>query len=163
MASIFDNVVCNEAIEMAKTGIVAQMEKGKFKRKDLCIVVVNPSIVPGSISRTEFVRRGILHEHVIGDKDKWKTDYSWFAKYKAYLTWRHRMSSRMIQTCFPHLLEDGDILYGGSIIFNEIVVAASALDEHDDELVSLWVAGGIYRECIAKRRTLDPNTNAFLA
>lgn len=162
MSGIFDTAVCRKAIEMAMPSITAAMQDGTFKRSDLCIVVVNPSIVPGSMKRPAFMRRGILYEHCIGKKSKWKNDYSMFAKKKAYESWLHRMSGRMIQACFPHLLRKGDILYPGGVCFNEVVVASSGVEDYNDEHASICVASGIYTRCIAKRLKLNPDDCAFV-
>jgi hypothetical protein len=82
----------------------------------------------------------ILHEHSIGDRDRWDVDYADYARRKAWLSWRHRMDSRRLQLLEPHrLLADDPLLWGG-VWLDGLVVAASGAFPIWDECFSLMVA-----------------------
>ncbi len=164
MSGLLDAGMCVKAVDMAMPSIDALMKNGTFRQPQMCIVVGNPLIPAGSMPRHEFTSNGILYERALGNKKQWKNGYDVFAKEKAYLSWKHRMTTQQIQTLCPHLLERGDILYYGSAFYDGIVVAASGVDPFHDEMVSWWVLAAIRALCISSRSNIDPNSayGAFL-
>jgi hypothetical protein len=158
---LLDVSLCREAIltvqDLVKTFMVED------KRDAVAVVIADPLCIPGSINRTQWMYHGgILLREYFGDESKCETRYSVFASHKAWLSWQHRLSTRVIQEERPYLLEKDDLLYYGSVYYEGIVVATSGLTQEHDEEVSTFTAKRLVELSRAKRSKLDPNVSAFL-
>jgi hypothetical protein len=100
------------------------------------IVVLDPAQPPGG----GVTEPRILHEHSIGDRDRWDVDYADYARRKARLAWRHGMDGRRLLMLEPHRLQADDCLLWGSVWLDGLVVAASGAFPIWDECFSLMVA-----------------------
>jgi hypothetical protein len=162
MRRLLDGLTCRLAIQEAESLIKSLSEQDD--RSHLCIVVADPLFFPWGLQRHQWLERGILHHHEIGDPLDWKRNYRVFAQNKAWLSAKYRMPSRVVQTDCPFLLDEGDILYGGSVYIDGLVVATSGLTEEHDENVSQFVATRIIRLCKEARQSIVPGGDygAFL-
>jgi hypothetical protein len=83
----------------------------------LHIVVLDPAQPPGG----GVTEPRILHEHSIGDRDRWDVDYADYARRKARLAWRHGMDGRRLLMLEPHRLQADDCLLWGSVWLDGLV------------------------------------------
>ena len=102
----------------------------------LHLVVLDPAQPPAG----DVTEPRILHEHSIGDRDRWDVDYADYARRKARLAWRHGMDGRRLLMLEPHRLQADDSLLWGSVWLDGLVVAASGAFPIWDECFSLMVA-----------------------
>jgi hypothetical protein len=131
MSSAFlTKAVVEQAVGMIKPGIEALIKSEK--RAVLHIVVLDPTATTKSV----------LWEASIGEPDrkKWQRDYAHFAHSKAELTLRTGLPAHQILRNAPHLYQEGDFKFGGSVLHHGIIVAASGLDWHLDFMISGAVA-----------------------
>jgi hypothetical protein len=132
--------VVKSVVDILRPGIERYM-RTEIHRKTAWVVVLDPA-VPLCDDMT------ILWEGAIGDgnSENWKRPYGKFARLKAKLTWRTRLPSHLVRQDMAHLYMDGDIAYGGSTIYREIIVAVSGLAWQDD----LMIAGAVASMCYAQ-------------
>ncbi len=106
------------------------------KRKAAYVVVLDPA---SHITAT-------LWEGVFGEKDKtkWPNPYDKFANAKAAISRETGLSGHIVQRDRPFLYKRGDFKFGGSIVFNGIIVATSGLAWHHDLMISGMVASSLY-------------------
>ena len=111
-------------------------------RPNLHLVVLNPGT------------SDILHEVSFGhDKSTWEYPFDEIARSKAFLCQRTGMVGRTAQKDAPWLYETDDTRYVGGVIEDGLVVAASGVQDHFDEMVSWMVLAaiqGLCRDFIAK-------------
>lgn len=79
----------------------------------------------------------VLFERTFGadDSDDWDHPYDKIALSKAQICQRTGISSRDVRNDAGWLIETGDTLYVGAVIENGLVVGASGLQDHFDEMV----------------------------
>jgi hypothetical protein len=126
-----------KAVDLALPSIRKAMRTGVFKRSHLHIVVLKIGIPYDPA--LDFVRNVILYERSLG-KENWKYPYKIYARRKAHLSWRTGLPSLDVVSRYPHLLQKGDVKFGGSAVFKGIIVAASGVQSHFDESSSYCVA-----------------------
>lgn len=165
MSHLLTEKLADKAIDMILPAITALMKNGTFKRSDLHIVVGYPGIPPGSMDKATWMAKGILWEHSIGDNDKWAAPFQDIARSKAELTWRHGMSTRLLQARKPYLLVPGDTIYFGSATIDEqgdLVVAASGVQPWYDEMISRWMLAALIGCCHNELQRLAADNNHFV-
>jgi hypothetical protein len=81
-----------------------------------------------------------------GDEHNWEHDYKEIALSKADKSVRTGKGSAELP---PHYLLDGDTVFWGSVVLDDIVVACSGVEPYYDEMFSMWIAAAIKVE--AKR------------
>lgn len=74
----------------------------------------------------------------------WPYPYDEFARRKAVLSWRTGLPSHIVRFVKPHLFEEGDFKFGGSIVFEGIIVGTSGLAWQHDLMISGMMATGCY-------------------
>ncbi|MBI4057994.1 hypothetical protein HY405_01635 [Candidatus Microgenomates bacterium] len=105
-------------------------------RPNLHLVV----LIPGS--------ENILYEESFGqDRSTWRYPFDEIARAKARLCQRTCMVARNVQKDASWLYEEGDTRYVGGVIENGLVVAASELQDHLDEMISWMVLSVIQVLC----------------
>ena len=105
----------------------------------LHIVVMKPGSSPASSTFAD----AILHEHSVGDPEKWDADYGAFARAKANLAWRTGMDAQLVHELRPQLLTEGDTVLGGTCVLDGIVVSVSGADPWYDEAFAGTIALGL--------------------
>lgn len=123
------------AIDLATPLINNLMSEGVVTRRDLHIVVARRVL---SIQEEDFQ---ILVEKSFGGSE-WTAEYDVIARLKARLSARTGLSSREAQLMHPELLQEEDVMYWGSAIRGNLIVACSGVQPWYDEAISnivLWL------------------------
>lgn len=157
MSHLLTREVAQQAVEFVLPAVMRLIEGKTFKRGDLHIVIAKVGLIPNSMAFTLWCEEGILYEHSIGDRGAWYLDFGHIARSKCYLSWRHGMSTQMLQARAPYLLELGDTVYYGSAVSDELVVACSGVQPYFDQMISSWVLEACRALCIQGREALESN------
>ncbi len=128
--------ICDLAWCMVRQGVNAARNDGVTNKLAGTIVVLHPR--DGSVLFTETIETNGTR-----DDDKYKR----IAHAKAQLSKRTKMSSREVQQRAPHLLQDGDVKWGGSVIRDGLIVAFSGVQAVFDEMIAEWMASAIIAIC----------------
>ncbi|RKF22173.1 hypothetical protein DBZ36_00565 [Alginatibacterium sediminis] len=136
--------IAEEAIDMLRPSIESLFER--TNRKELHIVVMNPSLKPWE---SDF-ENAVLYEKSIGSPEDWTIPFDQYARNKAKQAWRNNSSNVNQQSLHPSSLQDDDLLFYGSFVYGDIVVACSGVQQWFDMLVSGWVAVAIEQLTIAE-------------
>lgn len=132
-----DRHAAERAITLAMPMIDAAMQLKEVGESGfLYIVVMDPLLTPANSSFEE----AILHEHAVGDREKWDADYGAFARAKARVAWRTGLDGHMVQELKPHLLTARDTVLWGSVVVDGIVVSVSGANPWYDEAFAGTVA-----------------------
>jgi hypothetical protein len=148
------------AVDLALPSIRRAMRIRLFKRSDLHIVVLKPGIPYDP--NLDFEKNVILYERSLGSKENWKYPYQEYARSKARLSWRTGLPSLDVVLRYPHLLQKGDVKYGGSVILKGTIVAASGVQSHFDESSSHCVAAVLNGIAIEKMQRILAEDRDFL-
>ena len=132
--------LATEAIQMVLPAFHTAAATGKFKRDSIYIVVMDPRKKPGEFT----FDASILLEYGIGPEAE---NYKPVARAKARRAWETGLTGQTIQSLAPHLFDVGDTKWHGDAVYMELVVAASGIQGHFDELVSWWVLHAIIALC----------------
>lgn len=153
MSAILTKEVATKAVGMVMPAILALMDCSVLKRRDLHIVIADPTFQPTPSSdcptlREAWDKGGILHEHSMGEKPSWAHPYHRIARSKTYLSWRYGLPSQIIQARMPHLLEDGDTKHFGSAVADGLVVGVSGVQPYFDQMIAGWILEACRALCI---------------
>ncbi|MDG3086327.1 hypothetical protein P7F88_09490 [Vibrio hannami] len=146
-----NKAIAIDAIELVKPAIEGLFER--TNRKELHIVVMNPSIKPWEASFEE----AILTEASLGSPESWQLPFDEFARKKANQAWRNSVSNTQVQNIHPSSLKDDDILFYGSFVYGDVVVACSGVEQWYDMLVAGWIAVAIEQLAISEYQTIKAN------
>lgn len=104
----------------------------------------------------------ILYEESFGaDKTTWRYPFDDIARAKARLCQRTGMVGRNVQKDAPWLYEKGDTWRAGGVVENGLVVAASGLYDHFDEMIAWCVLSTIQALCRNEIAMFDDKTPNF--
>ena len=93
---------------------------------------------------------------IINDSAELMAKYEEIALAKAYITFKRRMPSAIVQQRFPYLYNEGDTKWGGSTITEGgLIVAFSGVEAYGDEWFSELMASTITFLC--RRGMLNKN------
>lgn len=141
-----------EAIALARPSIDALLQSEGIRRPFVHVVVLDPRANgTGYISTTQ-----IVHEQDIGETEN-PEKYKEFAHGKARISLDTGKSSHEVVAMFPHLLEWSDVKYGGSVVLNGIIVAASGVQWQYDLLIATWIGAAIYSLVLLKMQEISQN------
>lgn len=148
--------VAEQAVERVLPIYEAMCEAGAFKRTGHFAIVV------GTHDGNTFNH---LFGKQIGEVRDWEHPYFRIAVSKAEITARTGRSSREAHEVAPWLLEQGDTLYWGSAIEDNIVVACSGVQPWYDEMLSKMIIAAIKAICtelvLAKRDAASDEDDFF--
>lgn len=145
MLGIMTPGLMQEALEMVRPHIAAIL-KSHAKRQHLAVVAtVTAAISPHHPEKTP-AENMFLIAH-FGDKEAWESDYMRIALSKAEKSARTGKGSAELA---PHYLLDGDTVFSGSVVLDDIVVACSGVEPYYDEMFSMWIAAAM--KALAKKR-----------
>ncbi|MGB2079884.1 MAG: hypothetical protein ACPHV3_08855 [Vibrio sp.] len=144
--------IAQDAIELVQPAIEKLF--GRTNRATVHIVVMDPSVKPWEQAFEE----SILLEHSFGDKANWQIPFDELARKKAQQAWRHQTPNLTQQSLHPSSLRDGDLLFYGSFVYGDIVVACSGVEQWYDMLISSWVALAIEQLTMHEYQTIKSNT-----
>ena len=142
------------AVRLVLPSIKYTMGLGLADGEHLHIVVLHPE---AKYDPAEKIERSILYEFSVGNKAEWKYPYAEIARSKARITLRTGMPSLYVVQCAPHLLHFSDTKYGGSAYLDGIVVACSGVQEHFDEMFSMWIASAIKGLALERMQEIRKN------
>lgn len=133
--------ICGRAWVIVDSGLLRAASSGAHP-------LFNVNKYAGTIVVLHPIEGGVLFTETIETNGKYEdAKYSRIAHAKAALTRRTGMSSREIQQRAPHLLQDGDVKWGGSVIRDGLVVAFSGVQAVYDEMIADWMASAIIAIC----------------
>lgn len=119
-------------------------EKGIVRRNHCGLVILDPTILYFPMrTRDEewnrFVTEAVLYIARVGDRRQWEHHYDLIALRKAWLTWKYRLPSRIIQNSFRYFLEEFDTIFGGSVIDEGgLITSFSGVHpEHDEGFANM--------------------------
>lgn len=127
---LIDRAMAEQAVSLALPMIDAALDSREAGASGfLYVVIMKPGFTPlhGTFADAT------LYEHARGDPANWDADYRGFARAKAQLSWKTGMDTHAVQQLKPHLLARGDTLLWGSVVLDQIIVAASGADPWYDE------------------------------
>jgi hypothetical protein len=126
-----------DAVELVKPAIERLFER--TNRKELHIVIMDPELKPWESSFED----AILYQTSLGSPKEWTIPFDEFARKKAQQAWREGTANINNQTQHPTSLRKGDLLFYGSFVYGNVVVACSGVEQWFDMLVSGWIAVAI--------------------
>ncbi len=126
--------IAKDAVELMMPSIEKLFER--TNRKELHIVIMNPQLKPWETSFDE----AILYEASLGTPESWTIPFAQFARKKAQQAWRESTSNIQLQSQHPASLREDDLLFYGSFVYGNIVVACSGVEQWYDMLISSWIA-----------------------
>ncbi len=134
-----------EAYQMVFPLIKATLES-HAKRQHLAIVVTATKAIFEPDPNKSFKDNCFLIASIGYDAD-WEYEYDVIALSKAEKSARTGKGTAELP---PHYLIDGDVVYWGSVVLDDIVVACSGVEPFYDEMFSMWIAAAI--KALAKKR-----------
>ncbi|CAM3143774.1 hypothetical protein [Vibrio rarus] len=139
--------IAQDAIELVKPAIERLFER--TNRQELHIVVMDPRVKPWESSFSE----AILLESSLGNPQQWTIPFDEFARKKAKQAWRSSQANITNQTMHTASLTEDDLLFYGSFVYGDVVVACSGVEQWYDMLISSWIALAIEQLCMAEYQT----------
>ncbi len=133
-----------DAIELVKPSIERLFER--TNRKQLHIVVMNPTLKPWECSFDE----AVLCESSLGTPEEWPAPFDQFARKKAQQAWRSGSANLNQQTLHTSSLREDDLLFYGSFVYGDVVVACSGVEQWYDMLIAGWIAVAIEQLCMSE-------------
>lgn len=154
MSTLLTERIADQAIVLAIPTIQALLESDLTSRSDFHMLVG---------LRTEEKTFRLLAAKSFGDLYQWEHSYAEIATAKAELSARTGLDSREVQLMRPELLNDGDVIYWGSVIRGNVICAASGVQAFYDEtaarILLALVLGQIHGDAEALRS--DPSGFRF--
>lgn len=140
--------IAKDAVELTMPSIEKLFER--TNRQELHIVVMNPQLKPWETSFDD----AVLYETSLGTPESWSTPFDQFARKKAQQAWRESTSNIQLQTQHPASLREDDVLFYGSFVYGNIVVACSGVEQWYDMLISGWIALAIEQLTMHEYQTI---------
>ncbi len=134
-----------EAYELVRPMIEATL-KSHCKRQHLAVVVTVTDFITQRDITKSFKESCFFTANIGYDAD-WEYEYDVIALSKAEKSARTGKGTAELP---PHYLIDGDVVYWGSVVLDDIVVACSGVEPFYDEMFSMWIAAAI--KALAKKR-----------
>ncbi|OCH16027.1 hypothetical protein A6E05_17420 [Aliivibrio sp. 1S165] len=144
--------IIKDAINLVSPSI--QNLFGRTNRNQLHIVVMDPRVKPWESNFED----AILYEHTIGQPEEWIIPFDQFSRNKAKQAWRNQRANIQNQTAQTASLKEDDLLFYGSFVHGDIVVACSGVEQWFDMLVSGWVAVTFEQLCLAEYQRCKAET-----
>lgn len=140
--------IAKDAVELTIPSIQKLFERSN--RAELHIVIMNPQLKPWESSFED----AVLYETSLGNPEAWTIPFDDFARKKAQQAWRESTSNIQLQSQHPASLRDDDLLFYGSFVYGNVVVACSGVEQWYDMLVSGWIAVAIEQLTIHEYQTV---------
>lgn len=137
-----------DAIDLVRPSIDLLFKR--TNRQELHIVVMNPRLKPWEASFED----ALLYEVSVGEPEKWTIPFDKMARQKARQAWRGQSANINKQLLHPSSLADDDLLFFGSFVYGDIVVACSGVQQWYDMLISGWIAVAIEQLAMHEYQTL---------
>ncbi len=141
-----------DAIELVTPAIERLFER--TNRQELHIVIMDPRVKPWESTFED----AILHQASLGSPSEWTTPFDQFALKKAQQAWRSGQANLNQQTFHTSSLKDDDLLFFGSFVYGDVVVACSGVEQWYDMLISGWIAVAFEQLCMAEYQNTKTQT-----
>ncbi|MCB5163089.1 hypothetical protein [Marinomonas algarum] len=150
--------LAKDAVDLVKPAIDKLFEQ--TNRKELHIVIMDPRVKQWEAKFED----AILYEESI-QNTPWTLPFDDFARKKAAQAWRDGRANIHHQTSQPSSLREGDVLFYGSFVYGDVVVACSGVQQWFDMLVSGWIAVAFEQLAIShyQQEKTDHPTKMYLA
>lgn len=142
--------IAKQAIDLATPTILHMMDEKVVTRPYLHIIVA----LRDTSERPQLC--DVKASQSFGTRAEWSNDYRAIAEGKLLITARTGLPSRQVQLMQPELLEHDDVIYWGSVIDGNIIVACSGVQPWFDEAISKIIAGicrALIQEDVEFKRT----------
>ncbi len=143
MIGILTTDLVEKAFDQVAPLIEQILDSGITKRTHLAVAVSATPIIRLSPAGISFDESDCYLVAGFGDKSAWKYPYDKIALSKAEKSVRTGRPSAELQ---PHYLLEGDTIYWGSVVLDDIVVACSGVEPYYDEMFAMWIAAAIKAE-----------------
>lgn len=143
--------IAKDAVELVKPAIDKLFER--TNRQELHIVIMDPRLKPWEASFEE----AILYQTSLGSPDEWTIPFDQFARNKAKQAWRSGQPNLVNQTLHTSSLQSEDLLFFGSFVYGDVVVACSGVEQWYDMLISGWLAVAFEQLCMSEYQNNKSN------
>nr|WP_228558666.1 hypothetical protein [Vibrio owensii] len=143
--------IAMDAVELVKPSIERLFER--TNRKELHIVVMDPRVKPWEASFTD----AVLYETSLGKPQEWTIPFDEFARNKTQQAWRNGRPNIYNQTTQTSSLQENDLLFFGSFVHGDVVVACSGVEQWYDMLISGWIAVAFEQLCMSEYQNNKTN------
>ncbi|GLO62590.1 hypothetical protein MACH09_30980 [Vibrio sp. MACH09] len=144
--------VAKDAVDLTMPAIAKLFER--TNRQELHIVIMNPQLKPWEASFED----AILYETSLGTPESWSVAFDQLARNKAKQAWRESTSNIQLQTQHCASLRNDDVLFYGSFVYGNVVVACSGVQQWYDMLISGWIAIAIEQLTMHEYQTVKLDT-----
>lgn len=149
-----------DAIDLVRPSIDLLFQR--TNRQELHIVVMNPRLKPWEATFEE----ALLYETSLGEPENWTIAFDELARQKARQAWRGQSANINRQLLHPSSLQEDDVLFFGTFVYGDIVVACSGVQQWYDMLISGWIALAIEQLTMHEYQTIKaeaPGQQTFKA
>lgn len=125
-------------------------------------MVMNPRLKPWEATFEE----ALLYETSLGEPENWTIAFDELARQKARQAWRGQSANINRQLLHPSSLQEDDVLFFGTFVYGDIVVACSGVQQWYDMLISGWIALAIEQLTMHEYQTIKaeaPGQQTFKA
>lgn len=147
--------MAEQAIDLAAPSIKNALALPVTSRGDL-FARVGLRNCPDRLGRPDTV----LAERSFGDRETWEHPYDEIAVEKYDLSVRTGLNSRLVQLTQPLLLRSGDVIYWGSVVVGDLVVACSGVQPWFDEAFARTIAAFCQALAESKQVQLRASTSS---
>jgi hypothetical protein len=124
--------LAGQAVEYSLKDIQKLVQDGTFAKPDMFVALAIPIEDPNKERNFN-----ILAEKSLGDVDNWEYPYDEFAINKINIAARTGMSVSRVLDGYPHLIQKGDVIYPGALIYRGIIAGCSSIEDGEkDEIIS---------------------------
>ncbi len=152
----FNPLLAKHALAIATPFVDSILGSSVAKRQHMHIIIGRHDTTTTPWSWTQ------LAERSWGSPDEWEHNYAAIALAKGNLTARTGMSSRHVQLMQPELLELEDIMFWGSTILGNIIVAPSGIQSWFDEVIAnavAWTCRGLIQNGLEEVLAIPERTS----
>lgn len=136
--------ICEQADKILAPAIARAVKRGVTNKLAGCIVVLDPRMpyIGQAADNLPVIFKSTINDELADAK------YVQIAYHKAWLTFKYRLPSAIIQQQYPYLYAEGNTKWGGSTIDDGgLIVAFSGVQAVFDEMIAEWYASSIRALC----------------
>jgi len=143
-SAILNRSIAQAAIDFVSPGIIFALRSGRFKRKQLALVVVaQESLIPYDHDRSFADNCLAVRHYVCGDEPA-NDLFVEVALSKARISWRTGKDSHDVA---PQERQPGDTVYSGSRAQNGVICACSGVEPRGDYMFAQWTTDAVETLC----------------
>lgn len=154
--------ICARAWDMIQPAIAHGADQGVLNKFAGTIVVLNPHMDLKQFLGSNDPAADVLFMDTLNEEAVDKLKYTTIALAKAAVSAKTGQPSRIVQQEMPHLYQEGDTKWGGSVVRNGLIVSFSGVQAVFDEMVAGWMADAIIALCRHEMTGVMANDSSFL-